>query len=217
MVKTATRGKKPSVAPKKVPDGESLAKSVFSLDAKTTVAQESECEENSFDAESISSTESLLLQEAQQREEHSNNMDINKSTDGTNNSPMPIKGDLFKDFDPISIQQRIRKEAAEVQGLGGGEFPSTEDLSKKATSASGSSVGSTTTGPGINMEVDDKVGRNESESAEAEMTSVSEPVNVEMDELDPDEIENIMTKTDDILLSEDEKAQLEYDDRMLKI
>ena len=40
-VKTATKGKKPSVAPKEVPDGESLAKSVFSLDAKTTVAQDS--------------------------------------------------------------------------------------------------------------------------------------------------------------------------------
>ena len=40
---------------------------------------------------------------------------------------MPIKGDLFKDFDPIAIQQRIRKEAAEVQDLGGGKFQGTED------------------------------------------------------------------------------------------
>ena len=68
-VKTATKGKKPTVGPKVIPEGESMAKSVFSLDAKTTVAPDEEEDVDSFDADSIESAESLLQEEAMRREE----------------------------------------------------------------------------------------------------------------------------------------------------
>ena len=51
--------KKPTVGLQEIPEGESMAKSVYSLDAKTTVAPDEEEEVNSFDADSIESAESL--------------------------------------------------------------------------------------------------------------------------------------------------------------
>ena len=59
-------------------------------------------------------------------------------------SPMPVKGDIFKDYDPTGVQKQIRKEAAAVQDLGGGEFPGTEGLSRENDASSGISVESMT-------------------------------------------------------------------------
>ena len=67
-----------------------------------------------------------------------------------------------------------------------------------------------------NMNVGENVDKQDSELTGAETTAKKETVNVEMEELDPDEIENIMKKTDDIDLTEGEKAQLEYDNVMSK-
>ena len=67
-----------------------------------------------------------------------------------------------------------------------------------------------------NMNVGENVDKQDSELTGAETTAKKETVNVEMEELDPDEIENIMKKTDDIDLTEEEKAQLEYDNVMSK-
>ena len=91
-----------------------MAKSVFSLDVKTTVAQDAKEDENYFDAESICSTESLLLEEAHRREEAAKEAEYGRARGAAEekDSPMPVKGDIFKDFDPTAMQQKIRKEAA---------------------------------------------------------------------------------------------------------
>ena len=70
-----------------------MAKSVFSLDLKTTVVPEVGDDNDSFDAESIESDESLLQSEAIQREQEasrSSNKVINDEDEAS-----PITGKIF--------------------------------------------------------------------------------------------------------------------------
>ena len=183
--KTATKGRKPSVGPKVVEEGNSMARSVFSPDPQTTVKEAVVEDGNSFDDESIESTESLLQTEAIQREGQAKKTDTTAKGVSEEESPMP-KTNLFGDYDPVEMQQRIQKEAAEVKNMGGGEFLGTEDLSE-ANAANG--------------------------DGKEEGPAHDEEGNAEMDEIDPDEVENIAQKTDDMKLTEDQTQTLSYQEQ----
>ena len=114
--------------PDVVEEGDSLAESIFPLDPKTTVAGGNNCSKESFDKDSISSRESLQNEEAVQRDSDVKSkmvVDEVESDEDADDSPIPVKGNIFHDYEPDTLGRRIRNEAAELRKLGGGDFPPT--------------------------------------------------------------------------------------------
>ena len=204
--KTATKGKRPKVGPKVVPEGESMAKSVFSLDPNTTKAEEINSEENSFDGESIETTESLDQEEALRRAEEEK-----LRADGVDNvtedlSPMPPRTNLFDEVVDMPVAERIKKAAEEVKDLGGGNFPDADDLQGSERNVSDSSVESMSP-------AGERSAFNEEDGAAAESENLkSGDPDIEMNEIDPDEVENITGGTKDMALTEEQKEQREKED-----
>ena len=110
-----------------------MAQSVFSLDPNTTKAEEINNEENSFDGESIETTESLDQEEALKRAEKEKENDIIADNGRGDLSPMPPRANMFENVADLPVAERIRREAEEVQHLGGGSFPNAEDLLNSET------------------------------------------------------------------------------------
>ena len=113
---------------------------------------------------------------------------------------MPVKGNLFQDLESELMKEKIRKEAAEVQSLGGGDFPGVETLTEEANSTEEKSVKSMTS----NVKINSKKG-----------TSADE-ADVGMSEAHPGDMESVIKKTETLDLTEEEVAQNKYDEERTK-